>query len=116
MNPYDQAHALARALKESEEYREFQRLKETAYDDSTNKALLDEYKKLQFRLQAKAAAGESLPQDDMQRLTQIGALLQFNPDVSAYLMAEFRFQRMLSDIFKILADVAGVDLDMLAQG
>ena len=116
MNPYDQAHALARALKESEEYREFIRLKETAYDDSTNKALLDEYKKLQFRLQAKVAAGESLPQDDMQQLTQIGALLQFNPDVSAYLMAEFRFQRMLSDIFKILADVAGVDLDMLAQG
>ena len=115
MNPYDQAHALARALKESDEYREYMRLKETAYDDSTNKALLDEYKKLQFRLQARLAAGESMPQEDMQRLTQIGALLQFNPDVSAYLMAEFRFQRMLSDIFKILADVAGVDLDMLAQ-
>ena len=115
MNPYDQAHALARALKESDEYREYMRLKETAYDASTNKALLDEYKKLQFRLQARLAAGESMPQEDMQRLTQIGALLQFNPDVSAYLMAEFRFQRMLSDIFKILADVAGVDLDMLAQ-
>ena len=116
MNPYDQAHALARALRESDEYREYMRLKETAYDDGTNKALLDEYKKLQFRLQARLAAGESMPQEDMQRLTQIGALLQFNPDVSAYLMAEFRFQRMLSDIFKILADVAGVDLDMLAQG
>ena len=116
MNPYDQAHALARALKESEEYREFTRLKETAYDDGTNKALLDEYKRLQFRLQAKMAAGESMPQEDMQRLQQIGALLQFNPDVSAYLLAEFRFQRLLSDIFKILADVAGVDLDMLARG
>ena len=116
MNPYDQAHALARALKESEEYREYMRLKETAYDDATNKALLDEYKKLQFRLQARMAAGETLPEDDYQRLQQIGTLLQFNPDVSAYLMAEFRFQRMLSDIFKILADVAGVDLDMLAQG
>ena len=116
MNPYDQAHALARALRESEEYREYARLKEVAYDDGTNRALLDEYKKLQFRLQAKLAAGESMPQDDMQRLTQIGALLQFNPDVSAYLMAEFRFQRLLSDIFKILADVAGVDLDLLARG
>ena len=115
MNPYDQAHELARALKESEEYREYMRLKETAYDDGTNKALLDEYKRLRFRLQAKIAAGESMPDEDMQRLQQIGALLQFNPDVSAYLMAEFRFQRMLSDIFKILADVAGVDLDMLAQ-
>ena len=116
MNPYDQAHALARALKDSEEYREYMRLKEIAYDDGTNRALLDEYKKLQFRFQAKLAAGESLPQEDAQRLAQIGALLQFNPDVSAYLMAEFRFQRMLSDIFKILAEVAGVDLDMLAQG
>ena len=87
-----------------------------SYDDGANKALLDEYKRLQFRLQAKLAAGETMPPDDMQRLQQIGALLQFNPDVSAYLMAEFRFQRMLSDIFKILADVAGVDLDMLAQG
>lgn len=116
MNPYDQAHELARALKESEEYREYIRLKQTAYDDGTNKALLDEYKRLQFRMQARMAAGETMPEEDFQRLQQIGALLQFNPDVSAYLMAEFRFQRMLSDIFKILADVAGVDLDMLTQG
>ena len=116
MNPYDQAHALARALRESEEYREYARLKEVAYDDGTNKALLDEYKRLQFRMQARLAAGETMPEEDFQRLQQIGTLLQFNPDVSAYLMAEFRFQRMLSDIFKILADVAGVDLDMLAQG
>ena len=116
MNPYDQAHALARALKESEEYQEYIRLKETAYESDTNRALLDEYKKLQFRMQAKLAAGESMPPDDVQRLQQIGTLLQFSPDVSAYLMAEFRFQRMLTDIFKILADVAGVDLDMLTQG
>ncbi len=116
MNPYDQAHALARALKESEEYAEYMRLKQVAYDDNTNKALLDEYKRLQFRMQAKLASGENMPEEDLQRLQQIGALLQFNPDVSAYLMAEFRFQRMLSDIFKILADVAGVDLDMLSQG
>lgn len=116
MNPYDQAHELARALKESEEYKEYNRLKELAYENETNRALLDEYKKLQFRLQVTMAAGESMDSDDMQRLQQIGMLLQFSPDASAYLMAEFRFQRMLSDIFKILADVAGVDLDMLTQG
>lgn len=116
MNPYDQAHALARSLKESEEYREYMRLREIAYEESTNRALLDEYKRLQFRLQAKMASGETMPEEDFQRLQQIGTLLQFNSDVSAYLMAEFRFQRMLSDIFKILADVAGVDLDMLVQG
>lgn len=116
MNPYDQAHALARSLKESEEYREMQRLKKLAYESDTNKALLDEYKRLQFRMQAKLAAGETMPEEDYQRMQQIGTLLQFNQDVSGFLLAEFRFQRMLSDIFKILADVAEVDLDMLTQG
>ena len=115
MNPYDQAHALARTIRESEEYREMNRLKEIARQDETNRALLDEYKRLQFRVQAKAAAGETMPEADFQRLQQIGTLLQFNSDVSAYLLAEFRFQRMLSEIFKILADTAGVDLDMLTQ-
>ena len=116
MNPYDQAHALARALRESDEYQEMNRLREVAYESDTNRALLDEYKRLQFKLQAKLAAGEAMPDDDAQRMQQIGTLLQFNPDVSAYLLAEFRFQRMLSDIFKILADVTGVDLDALVQG
>ena len=115
MNPYDLAHQLARAMKESEEYREYERLRETAYEDETNRALLDEYKRLQFRMQAKLASGENMPEDDLQRLQQIGALLQFNPDVSAYLLAEFRFQKMLSDIFKILADVANIDLDSLTR-
>ena len=41
MNPYDLAHQLARAMKESEEYREYERLRETAYEDETNRALLD---------------------------------------------------------------------------
>ena len=115
MNPYDIAHQLARAMKESEEYREYERLRETAYEDETNRALLDEYKRLQFRMQAKLASGENMPEDDLQRLQQIGTLLQFNPDVSAYLLAEFRFQKMLSDIFKILADVADIDLDSLTR-
>lgn len=115
MNPYDQAHALARSLKESEEYREMMRLREAAYESDTNRALLDEYKRLQFRMQAKLASGETMPEEDYQRLQQIGTLLQFNQDVSAFLLAEFRFQQMLSDIFKILADASGVDLGMLTQ-
>ena len=115
MNPYDLAHQLARSMKESEEFREYDRLRGSAYEDDTNRALLDEYKRLQFRVQAKLASGESMPENDLERLKQIGTLLQFNPDVSAYLLAEFRFQKMLADIFKILADVAGIDLDSLVR-
>ena len=115
MNPYDQAHQLAKSLKESEEYREYVRLRDAAYDDGTNKALLDEYKRLQFRMQARAAAGETMPEEDLQRLQQIGTLLQFNPDVSAYLLAEFRYQKLLADVFRILSDASGISPDMFAR-
>ena len=115
MNVYDQAHQLAQSMRQSEEYLEYMRLKETAYEDSTNRALLDEYKKLQYQMQVKMASGERMEEDDLQRMQKIAGILQFNPDASAYLMAEFRFQKMLADIYKILADAAGINLDMLGR-
>lgn len=114
MNVYDKAHELARTMKESPEFQEYERLRVAAYEDSTNRALLDEYKRLQYRMQARVAGGQRVDEDEMKRLQQISALLQFNSDASEYLMAEFRFQKMLADVYKILADVAGIDLDMLA--
>ena len=113
MNIYDQAHALARALKETDEYREYQRLKDVAMENETQKALIEEYKRLQFQAQVKFASGDRPEESDMQRLQAIGNLLQFNPDASSFLLAEFRFQKMLADIYKILGDAAGIDLDML---
>lgn len=113
MNVYDEAHNLARTIRASEEFVEYERLREIAYDDNTNRALLDEYKRLQYRMQARLAAGDRMNEEDFQRMQQIASLLQFNTDASAYLMAEFRFQKMLSDIYKILADVAGIDLNKL---
>ena len=113
MNVYDKANELAACMKESEEYRDYKRLREAAYEDSTNKALLDEYKKLQFQAQVKLASGDRPDEDDLKRMQAIGNLLQFNPDASNFLMAEFRFQKMLADIYKILGDAAGIDLDML---
>ena len=92
MNPYDQAHQLANALRESEEYKEFIRLRDIAYENNANRALLDEYKRLQFRVQTRMASGERAEEENMQRLNQLGVLLQFNPDASAYLLEEFRFQ------------------------
>ena len=115
VNVYDTANLLARQLKETEEYREYHRLKELAYEDSTNKALLDELKRMQFKMQARAASGEKPDSEEMQKLMRISSLLQLNQDASAYLVAEFRFQKLIADIYKILGDVAGIDIDALTQ-
>lgn len=114
MNPYDLAHQLAHALKDSEEYSEWKRLKQEAYEDDTNRALLDEYKKLQMKLQLQMAGGQKPEPDEMEKVQKLSGILQFNATASNFLMAEFRFQKMLADIYKILGDVAEVDIDMLA--
>ena len=113
MNIYDQAHALARALKETDEYREYQRLKDVAMENETQKALIEEYKRLQFQLQVSMAGGNSPDPAEMERLQKIAGVLQLSPDASNYILAEYRFQKLLADIYKILGDAAGIDLDML---
>lgn len=110
---YNQAHNLAREIKQSEEYTEYNRLKQLAYEDDTNRRLLDEYKRLQLKMQAGMIAGQNMDEEEMRRLQQIASLLQFNTDARDFLLAELRFQKMMADVYKILADVSGFDLDVL---
>lgn len=113
MTVYDGAHALARVIRESEEAAECQRLRDIAEADDTNRALLHEYKRLQASLQLQAMGGPQVAEDEMQRFSQIASLLYMNNDVQAYLMAEMRLQKMLADVFKIISEAGGINMDML---
>ena len=113
MNVYDKAHELARELKNSPEYQEYQRCKEVAMENETQKALIQEYKKLQFQLQVSVAGGGKPDPAEMERLQKIMAVLQLSQDAIRYLMAEFQLQKMLADIYKILGEAVDIDMDML---
>ncbi|MGI5899512.1 MAG: YlbF family regulator [Christensenellales bacterium] len=113
MNIYDKAHDLAKALKESEQYKTYEKARELAMENETNKALLMEYKKLQYQLQLQVASGGKAFADDMERYQKLTALLQLSNEATAYMMAEFQLQKTLADIYKILGEAAGIDLDFL---
>ena len=68
MNIYDTAHRLAAEIKNSDECVRLRELRERAYADSTNRVLLDEYKRLQMRLQmSMAGAAGEMPGEEMKR-------------------------------------------------
>ncbi|MBR5986411.1 MAG: YlbF family regulator [Clostridia bacterium] len=115
VNVIDTANILASQLRQTDEYRQYIALRQTAYEDPTNKTLLDEFKRLQFRLQAQTASGQQPAGDDMQKLMRISSLLQLNSDAQAYMLAELRFQRLIADIYKIIGDAAGIDIEALTQ-
>lgn len=110
MQVYDEANALARAIRESDTCRQFKQLKEEVEGNETNRALIKEYKKLQMQLQLAAVAGASARDEDAQRFQQIGALLFAQPITSQFLLAEMRVQQMMADVYKLLSDAAGLDM------
>lgn len=111
---YDKANELAQLIKESDEAKEYKKTRETAMENETTKALIKEYHQLQLQAQAAVMAGNK-DEACMERLQKIGEVLQLNPAASNYLMAEFRLNRMLGDVYKILAEAIDVDLGMLEE-
>lgn len=109
---YDTANQLAKELKQSEEYRTFKKLREQVTENDTTKSLLTEYHRLQIKAQAAAVSG-SKDDETLEKLQKIGEVLQLNKEASDYLLAEFRLNRMLGDVYKILAEAIDVDLSAL---
>lgn len=103
---------LSEALKASREFLEFEEAKRTVNANEVNKALLTEYNTLQVKAQAALISGET---DDtlIHRLQSLTELLQFNVDTSDYLLAKYRLDRMLGDVFKALAEAVDADLSIL---
>lgn len=110
MQIYDEANALARAIRESEDCRAYRQLRQEIEKDETARALLREYKKLQMQLQLAAVAGAEVSNDDTQRFQQIGALLFAGENTSRFLLLEMRLQQTMADVFKTLSDAAGLDM------
>ena len=109
---YAKAHELAQEIRQSEEYKTYMDLRDRVMADDTNKTLLKEYKKMQTRLQMAAMAQSSSDNEEMQRFSQLSALLFSQQEISAYLLAEMRLQQAMGDIFKIITDASGLELEL----
>lgn len=109
---YSQAYQLAKAIKESEEYQTYHALKADVMGEETVAALIKESKKLQVALQMATLSGQTPDADEMQRFQAISALLYSKPEVSQYQLSEMRLQQTIGDIFKIITDAAGLDIEL----
>ena len=113
MNVYDSARALAGEMKNSEQYRTYAQAREKAMASSATRAMVDEYHKLQVQAQAGIMSGKK-DEELMRKLQKLGELLQMDRDASAFLIAEYRLNTMLSDVFKILGEAVDIDFGKFA--
>jgi cell fate (sporulation/competence/biofilm development) regulator YlbF (YheA/YmcA/DUF963 family) len=104
MNPYDKAHELARALRDSPEFKKLHDKKRRVDEDPVAKKMLDDFRHRQWELETRRIMGEQITDDDLAQMSGLQEAIQMNAIVSEYLEAEFRFGMIYSDIHKILGD------------
>ena len=109
---YSAAWKLADAIKASEEYRTYHGLKEDVMADETQGALIREYRKMQMEIQMRSLSGQGTPPEELQRFSALGNLLYSKPEVGQFLLAEMRLQQAMADIFKIITDAAGLEIQL----
>lgn len=112
---YDKAHELAAEIKKNEAYIEYAQLKEIVTADEHTRLLLADYKKLQLEAQASYLTGKEPEAETMDKLKKMGEVLAFNKDVSAYFAAEYKFQTLISDVYRIIGDACDLGLDFLKE-
>ncbi|MDW7672619.1 MAG: YlbF family regulator [Bacillota bacterium] len=110
MNPYDAAHMLARALKESPEYREYNNLKDKVQHNPSTKSMLKDFRKKQFAMQARQLSGQHVTEDEIQKLQNLQNILLQNPVVGPFFHAEYRISQIMNDVYRILGEA--VDMEM----
>lgn len=115
MNIYDKAHELARLVKETDEYKTYIAARDELYEDENNKRMIGDYKKLNFEIQTTYMAGKEPNAEDLEKLKKVGEVLQFNPKITEFFAKEYRFNTLVSDIYKIIGDACDVGVDFYDQ-
>lgn len=104
MNVYDAVNNLARAIKDSNEYKEYKEVKERIVKEPQLKAQIDEFEKIRYEEQLLAMQGEKQSEEKMAKLQELYKILVQNPDVKEYFDKEVKFNVMIADVNKIIGE------------
>lgn len=113
MEIQDKAHELARLVKETDEYRQYSAIMQEVFEDEQNKRMIGDFKKLNFELQTMSMSGREVPPEQEDKLRKMGEVLQFNPKITEFFAKEFRFNTLVSEIYKIIGDACDLGVSFL---
>jgi len=101
---HDYAHQLARALSNSEEYRQYVEAKTMLEKEEQNRKMLEDFRQQQWELQVAQMTGQEIDERKIQQMEKLYEVLSLNPVISQFLNAEYRLARLMGDIQKIVSD------------
>ena len=104
MNVYDEAHNLAKAIKESNEFKEFDRIRKEVDDDKETSDMLKELTELQVQLQTAQMVGQQPDKDVFARFQSLKTMAMTKPLAMQYMQAQYALATMMNDVFGIVGE------------
>ena len=95
---------MASAFKNTDEYKEYMRLKDEIKKDSNISKLVEEFKTKQNQNQMSYINGEKLEEEKVNELQNLYSIIIQNENARKFLEYEMKLNVMLADTQKILAD------------
>lgn len=115
MNVYNEAHDLKQAIQESEEYKQYEAVKEKVKANPELEKNLQDFKAKQIEMQASQMMGQQMDQAVMTQIQSLYGILMTDPLAAEYLQCEMRFSLMINDVFQILSEVVDMGINMGGQ-
>lgn len=110
MNVHDEATNLARALKESKEYQDFNEAKKALEKEPEKFKMARDYMKKQMEAQSLQMMGQELTEEQIESYNALSNTIMGIPVIAQYFQAQVQFSIIFQDVSDIIAKA--VDLDM----
>ncbi|WP_138496267.1 YlbF family regulator [Paenibacillus pinistramenti] len=104
MNIYDQAHGLAKALKESQEVQEINAAMKLVEADPDSKQMLENFRTRQMEVQQRMMSGDMPSQEEMEQMEKLFDTLSLNLNIRRLFDAERRLSVIIQDVNQIISD------------
>lgn len=104
MSVYNSAHNLARAIKSSKEYKDYNEKHKVVFRNSKTKEMIEDYRKKAMDVQMVQMSGEKVEKSKLDRLKKLEEILMANNVIKEFFLAEMRFGQIMNDVYKILGD------------
>lgn len=103
-NIYDIANKLAYEIKESKEYKEYKLARQKINENPELKAKIDEFEKVRYEAQVLSIKARAEDQEKIKKLQELYDILVKNSDIKEYFDLEVKFNVMIADVNKIIAE------------
>ena len=104
MKVYDTANKLAVEIKSSEEYKKFKQAKQEIATNNELKTKIDEFEKMRYEIQVLAMQGKEVEDTKNKKLQEMYTILIQNKEIKEYFDLEVKFNVMIADVNKIIAE------------